>query len=167
MSLFENNDEKSSNKDFLMKKACNLANQNVLLGGGPFGCIITDNNDFIIGEGSNQVTLKNDPTLHAEIVAIRDACNKLKTFNLSGSTLYTSCEPCPMCLSAIYWARIDKVFYGNSRGDAKAIGFDDDFIYEEIGKKLDERKVQMVQLGENSAKKSFQLWCEKENKIKY
>lgn len=168
MSLFNNNeDENYSNDDFLMKKACHLANQNVLLGGGPFGCIITDSNGFTVGEGTNEVTLKNDPTLHAEIVAIRDACKKLKTFNLSGYTLYTSCEPCPMCLSAIYWARIDKVFYGNTRGDAKAIGFDDDLIYEEIGKKLDERKVQMVQCGEKSAKKSFQLWSEKEDKIEY
>ena len=166
MSLF-NNDENSSNEDFLMKRACHLANENVLLGGGPFGCIITDNNGFIIGEGTNQVTLKNDPTLHAEIVAIRDACKKLKTFNLSGCTLYTSCEPCPMCLSAIYWSRINKVFYGNTRDDAKAIGFDDDFIYNEIGKNIDERQIEMVQCDENSAKKSFQLWCEKEDKIKY
>ncbi len=166
MSLF-NNDDNSSNEDFIMKKACHLANENVLLGGGPFGCIITDNNDFIISEGTNQVTLKNDPTLHAEIVAIRNACKKLNTFNLSGYTLYTSCEPCPMCLSAIYWARINKVFYGNTREDAKAIGFDDDFIYEEVKKKLDERKLQMVQLCEDTAIKSFKLWCEKENKIKY
>jgi len=158
MSLRSNEEETSSIEDFLMKKACHLANKNVLLGGGPFGCIIIDNNDYIIGEGTNQVALKNDPTLHAEIVAIRNACKNLKTFNLTGSTLYTSCEPCPMCLSAIYWARIDKVFYGNTRDDAKTIGFDDDFIYGEIGKNIGERKVQMVQCYENYAKKSFQLY---------
>jgi tRNA(Arg) A34 adenosine deaminase TadA len=170
MSFIKKNDDEKSfinREDFYMKKACNLANKSVLLGGGPFGCVITDDNYFIVGKGSNQVTLLNDPTLHAEIVAIRDACKKLKTFNLSGCTLYTSCEPCPMCLSAIYWSRINKVFYGNTRDDAKAIGFDDEFIYNEIGKNIDERQIEMVQCDENSAKKSFQLWCEKEDKIKY
>ena len=150
-----------------MKEACQLAETSIQLGGGPFGCIITDSNDNIIGRGHNRVTIENDPTLHAEMVAIKDACRNQNTFNLSGATLYTSCEPCPMCLSAIYWARIDKVFYGNTRVDASNIGFDDSFIYEQVNKSIEERSLQMTQIGDEYAKKSFDAWKNYDKRIDY
>ncbi len=150
-----------------MKEACQLAETSIQLGGGPFGCIITDSNDNIIGTGHNRVTIENDPTLHAEMVAIKDACRNQNTFNLSGATLYTSCEPCPMCLSAIYWARIDKVFYGNTRVDASNIGFDDSFIYEQVNKSMEERSLQMTQIGNEDAKKSFDAWKNYDKRIDY
>ena len=150
-----------------MKKACDLAEISIIKGGGPFGCIITDSNDNIIGRGHNRVTIENDPTLHAEMVAIKDACNKKNTFNLSGFTLYTSCEPCPMCLSAIYWARIETVFYGNTRVDASNIGFDDSFIYEEVNKPIEERSIQIIQIGNEYAKKSFEAWKKYDKRIDY
>ena len=114
-----------------MKRAIELSINNIKNNGGPFGCVIVKNNQ-IIAEGVNRVTSSNDPTAHAEIVAIREACKKLNTFNLQGTDLYTSCEPCPMCLSAIYWSHIDKIFYGNSRDEAAEINFDDKFIYDEF-----------------------------------
>ena len=150
-----------------MKEACALAETSIQLGGGPFGCIITDSNDNIIGRGHNRVTIENDPTLHAEMVAIKDACRNQNTFNLSGATLYTSCEPCPMCLSAIYWARIDTVFYGNTRVDASNIGFDDSFIYEQVNKSIEERSLQMTQIGHEDAKKSFDAWKNYDKRIDY
>ena len=150
-----------------MKEACALAETSIQLGGGPFGCIIIDSNDNIIGRGHNRVTIDNDPTLHAEMVAIKNACRNQNTFNLSGATLYTSCEPCPMCLSAIYWARIDKVFYGNTRVDASNIGFDDSFIYEEVNKSMEERSLQMTQIGHEDAKKSFDAWKNYDKRIDY
>ena len=150
-----------------MKEACALAETSIQLGGGPFGCIITDSNDNIIGRGHNRVTIDNDPTLHAEMVAIKDACRNQNTFNLSGATLYTSCEPCPMCLSAIYWARIDTVFYGNTRVDASNIGFDDSFIYEQVNKSIEERSLQMTQIGDEYAKKSFDAWKNYDKRIDY
>ena len=150
-----------------MKEACSLAEKSIQIGGGPFGCIITDSNDNIIGTGHNRVTIENDPTLHAEMVAIKDACRNQNTFNLSGATLYTSCEPCPMCLSAIYWARIDTVFYGNTRVDASNIGFDDSFIYEEVNKSIEERSLQMTQIGHEDAKKSFDAWKNYDKRIDY
>ena len=150
-----------------MKEACDLAENSIQKGGGPFGCVITDSNNNIIGKGHNRVTIDNDPTLHAEIVAIKDACQNKNTFNLSGSTLYTSCEPCPMCLSAIYWARIDTVFYGNTRVDASNIGFDDSFIYEEVNKPIEERCIKMEQVGYDSAKKAFEIWKTFEKRIDY
>lgn len=155
------------NTTIFMKHASRLASQNVLEGGGPFGCVIADSTDYIVGQGCNRVTLNNDPTAHAEIMAIRDACKKLDTFSLKGYTLYTSCEPCPMCLSAIYWARIDRVYYGNTRKDAKAIGFDDDYIYDEIAKPLDEQKISITRCGEEYAKKSFAMWSNKYDKNEY
>ncbi len=114
-----------------MLDAIQLSKQNINEGGGPFGAIIVKEGQ-IIATGVNRVTNENDPTAHAEVKAIREACNKLKTFDLSGCTIYTSCEPCPMCLGAIYWAHIDKVFYGNNKSDARNIGFDDSFIYDEL-----------------------------------
>jgi len=155
------------NHELNMKKACDLATLNVMKGGGPFGAIITDKNFNIIAEGYNMVTINNDPTQHAEIVAIRNACKKLNNFKLDDCILYTSCEPCPMCLSAIYWSRINEVYYGNTREDAKNIGFDDDFIYNEISKNINERSIVMNVCENEYAKKSFNLWNVKIDKIEY
>lgn len=150
-----------------MKMACEIASENVMNGGGPFGCVIIDSCNNIVSKGKNMVTVLNDPTAHAEVVAIRNACTTLNTFNLKHYTLYTSCEPCPMCLSAIYWSRIDNIYYGNSRTDAKNIGFDDEFIYNELSKNIDDRKVKMKRCCETDAILSFQLWSNKKDKIKY
>tara|TARA_B100001123_G_C15257235_1_gene1005175 strand:- start:1008 stop:1481 length:474 start_codon:yes stop_codon:yes gene_type:complete len=149
-----------------MNRAIQLSINSVENGGGPFGSVIVKNNK-IISEGSNMVTLKNDPTAHGEIVAIRKACKKLKKFNLDGTELYTSCEPCPMCLSAIYWSHIDIVYYGNSRIDAAQIGFDDNFIYEEFSKNFNYRKIPLKQKMKNESKEAFSLWDKKIDKIKY
>ena len=149
-----------------MNRAIELSINNIKNNGGPFGCVIV-HNDKIIAEGVNRVTSSNDPTAHAEIVAIREACKKLNTFNLQGTQLYTSCEPCPMCLSAMYWAHIDKIFYGNSRNDAAKINFDDKFIYDEFKVKMSHRKIPLVQLSSDHAIKAFNLWEEEENKIRY
>ena len=153
------------NIDF-MKRAIELSIQNIKNNGGPFGCIIVKENK-IIAEGVNRVTFNNDPTAHAEIIAIRNACKKLNTFNLEKCELYTSCEPCPMCLSAIYWSHIDKIYYGNSRLDASKIGFDDDFIYNELNKDLSSRKIQMKQISQDEAKKAFLDWDKKIDKVEY
>ena len=153
-------------KNKFMLRAIELSIKSAQTIGGPFGSVIVKDNK-IISEGFNKVTLTNDPTAHGEIVAIREACNKLNTFKLSGCELYSSCEPCPMCLSAIYWSRIDKIFYANTRGDAKNIDFDDSFIYSEINKKMIDRKVQMIQMHRDDALKAFKIWDEKEDKIKY
>ena len=149
-----------------MRRAIELSIQNIKDNGGPFGCVIVKKNK-IIAEGINKVTCNNDPTAHAEIVAIRNACEKLNTFNLEECELYTSCEPCPMCLSAIYWSHINKIYFGNSRLDAAKIGFDDDFIYNELNKKLSSRKIQMKQINQGEAKKAFFDWEEKIDKIEY
>ena len=154
------------NSDFFMQKAIELSIKNIHNNGGPFGCVIVKNNK-IISEGVNGVTQKNDPTAHAEIVAIRNACKKLNTFDLSGCELYTSCEPCPMCLSAIYWSHIDLVYYGNSRENAAEIQFDDKFIYDEMKKDINERKIPLKQILKDEAIKAFNLWAETENKTKY
>ena len=134
--------------------------------GGPFGAVIVKDGE-IIARGYNQVTSKNDPTAHAEIVAIREACQKLNTFDLSGCQLYSSCEPCPMCLSAVYWAHIDAVYYANTKEDASAIGFDDNFIYQELAKPKNQRKLKMKQILRNEAYEVFQAWQEKADKISY
>lgn len=134
--------------------------------GGPFGCVIVKNG-IVIAEGANAVTSTNDPTAHAEVVAIREACKILGSFQLKGCILYTSCEPCPMCLGAIYWARPTKVYYASTKSDAKAIGFDDHFIYEEIMKKFCDRFIPFEQIQSEHAKTAFQEWTEKENKIEY
>ena len=154
------------NSDFFMQKAIALSIKNIHNNGGPFGCVIVKNNK-IISEGVNGVTQNNDPTAHAEIVAIRNACKKLNTFDLSGCELYTSCEPCPMCLSAIYWSHIDLVYYGNSRENAAEIQFDDKFIYDEMKKDINERKIPLKQILKDEAIKAFNLWAETEDKTKY
>jgi guanine deaminase len=153
-------------KNKFMIKAIELSIKSAETIGGPFGCVIVKDNK-IISEGSNKVTSMNDPTAHGEIVAIREACLKLNTFNLSGCELYSSCEPCPMCLSAIYWSHIDKIFYANTRNDAKNIDFDDSFIYSEINKKIEDRKIQMTQMLRDEALKAFKIWNTKVDKIKY
>jgi len=153
-------------KNKFMLKAIELSIKSAETTGGPFGCVIVKDNK-IISEGSNKVTSTNDPTAHGEIVAIREACLKLNTFNLSRCELYSTCEPCPMCLSAIYWSHIDKIFYANTRDDAKNIDFDDSFIYSEINKKIEDRKIQMIQMHRDEALKAFKIWGEKVNKIKY
>lgn len=134
--------------------------------GGPFGCVIVKDGK-IIGEGYNQVTSTNDPTAHAEVVAIRNACKNLNTFQLDGCEVYTSCEPCPMCLGAIYWARPDKIFFANTRQDAADIGFDDSFIYDEIGEELSARKIPMIALGRTEALQVFEAWKNKTDKKEY
>ena len=155
-----------SQKNIFMMRAIELSIKSVKSTGGPFGSVIVKNNK-IVAEGSNKVTMNNDPTAHGEIVAIRDACQKLNTFNLSGCDLYSSCEPCPMCLSAIYWSRIENIFYANTRIDARSIDFDDSFIYSEINKDLDNRKIKMHQMHRDEALEAFKIWDNKEDKIKY
>lgn len=150
-----------------MREAIRLSIQMMRKGkGGPFGAIVVSGNK-IAGRGWNQVTSINDPTAHAEIVAIRDACRRLKTFSLEGCELYTSCEPCPMCLSAIYWARIDCVFYGNTRNDAAKIAFDDEALYREVGLPIRKRKLKMKRLLRNEALAAFKEWEKKVDKILY
>ena len=153
-------------KNEFMKRAIELSVESINKGGGPFGSVIVKDNK-IIAEGSNKVTPTNDPTAHGEIVAIRDACKKLNNFNLSGCELYSNCEPCPMCLSAIYWARINKIFFANTREDARKIDFDDSLIYSEFKKNINERKIPMVQIMRDEALKAFQLWDKKKDKVKY
>lgn len=149
-----------------MREAIRLANESVERGGGPFGAVIVKDGEIVAGS-SNSVTIDNDPTAHAEVNTIRKACQKLRTFDLSGCTIYTSCEPCPMCLGAIYWARIGKIFYGNTRKDARDIDFADDFIYEELELPLEKRTVPIKQLLRDEALKTFRLWTEKTDKIEY
>ena len=153
-------------KNKYMQKAIELSIESVNNGGGPFGCVIVNDNK-IIAEGSNKVTSTNDPTAHGEIVAIRQACKNLNNFNLSGCELYSTCEPCPMCLSAIYWARIEKIYYANTREDAQKIDFDDSLIYTELQKNIDKRKIPMIQIMRNEALKAFELWDKKKDKVKY
>ena len=149
-----------------MLRAIELSLKSVRSNGGPFGCVIVKNNQ-IISEGSNEVTKKTDPTAHAEIVTIRNACKKLNSFNLKGTQIFTSCEPCPMCLSAIYWSHIDKIFYANTRIDAAKIGFDDNFIYDELNLELSKRKIPLKQINQSEAIKAFKEWELKPDKIKY
>ena len=149
-----------------MLRAIELSIQSAKTKGGPFGCVIVKDNK-IIAEGFNQVTSNNDPTAHAEIVAIRNACKELNDFNLSECVLYTSCEPCPMCLSAIYWSHVDNIYYANTRMDAKDIDFDDSFIYSEVKKDISERKIKMIQINRDEALEAFKIWQNKEDKIKY
>jgi guanine deaminase len=153
-------------EDF-MRRAIALSREKMEQGaGGPFGAVIVKDGQ-IIAEGFNQVTSRNDPTAHAEVVAIRAACTALGSFSLRGSEIYTSCEPCPMCLAAIYWARIDRIFYGNERGDAARIGFDDDFLYREIALPLEARSIATTQLLAGEAHEVFAAWDLKPDKTPY
>ena len=153
-------------KNEFMKRAIDLSIESVNKGGGPFGCVIVKG-EKIVSEGSNKVTSTNDPTAHGEIVAIRDACKKLNNFSLSGCELYSSCEPCPLCLSGIYWARINKIYYANTREDARKIDFDDSLIYSELQKNIEKRKIPTVQMMREEALKAFELWDKKTDKVKY
>ena len=152
--------------DQLMREAIRLSRENIANGGGPFGAVIARDGE-IIATGVNRVTAENDPTAHAEVSAIRRAAQVLGTFNLSGCEIFTSCEPCPMCLGAIYWAHIDKVYYANTKDDAKAIGFDDSFIYDELALPRDGRKLPAEAIMRNEAIKAFEEWAAKEDKTEY
>ena len=153
-------------KNKFMTKAIELSIKSVDSGTGPFGSVIVKDNK-IISEGFNIVTSSNDPTSHAEIVAIRNACKSLNNFALNDCDLYTTCEPCPMCLSAIYWARIDRIYYANTRKDAQKIDFSDSMIYEELNKTIKDRKIPMHQMMREEAIKAFELWDKKTDKVKY
>ena len=155
-----------SDKEF-MQEAIGLSIDNVKSGkGGPFGAVVVKDGK-IIARAANSVTQQNDPTAHAEVNAIREACRVLNTFQLNGCEIYTSCEPCPMCLGAIYWSRPDKVYYANTKKDAAAINFDDDFIYREIAKPLHEREMKFVQLSREEALVAFDEWTKKNDKVEY
>lgn len=147
-----------------MDRAIELANIST---GGPFGAVIVNEEGKVIGEGHNEVTVNNDPTAHAEVVAIRRACANISNFNLEKCTIYTSCEPCPMCLSACYWARLNKIYYCNTREDAANIGFSDDFIYNEFEKKTNERYIPIIKVNNTEAIKTFERWAKNEKKIEY
>ena len=154
-------------KKGFMREAIRLSIENVRAGnGGPFGAVIVKDGK-IIARGFNQVTSSNDPTAHAEVVAIREACKVLNSFQLDDCEIYTSCEPCPMCLGAIYWARPSKMYYANTKKDAANIGFDDQFIYEELDLPLDKRQLAAEQLLQDEAIVAFKEWEEKTNKIEY
>ncbi len=153
-------------RKIFMRKAIELAVENVRQGGGPFGAVITRNGE-IVATGVNRVTARHDPTAHAEISAIRAACEKLNTFDLSGCEIYTSCEPCPMCLGAIYWAHLDKIYYGCNKDDAAAAGFDDSFIYNELSLSPDRRNKPAEILLPEEAIEAFRAWNVKTDKIAY
>lgn len=150
-----------------MEKAIALATENVTSGrGGPFGAVIVRNGE-IIATGANRVTATNDPTAHGEIVAIRNACSALESFQLTGCDIYTSCEPCPMCLAAIYWARCDAIFYGSCAADAAAAGFDDAFLYEELKRPINQRRIPTFNLLREKAISSFDAWRTQAGRIDY
>ncbi|HWB33206.1 MAG TPA: nucleoside deaminase [Acidobacteriaceae bacterium] len=150
-----------------MRQAIALATRNVESGaGGPFGCVVVRDGQ-IIATGVNQVTAANDPTAHAEVVAIRAACKALGSFQLTGCTVYTSCEPCPMCLAALYWSRCDAIYFGNTAADAAAAGFDDSFLYTEVAKPIDQRSIPTARLLGDEAIESFDRWRASTHKIEY
>lgn len=149
-----------------MRRAIALAVENVANGGGPFGAVIARDGE-IVAEGVNRVTANHDPTAHAEVSAIRTACSQLQTFDLTGCEIYTSCEPCPMCLGAIYWAHLDRIYYGANQHDAAAINFDDAFIYRELAVPVEEREKQMTALLPDEALAAFEAWRQKADKVEY
>ena len=149
-----------------MQKAIELSIESINSGGGPFGSVIVKDNK-IISEGMNRVTVNNDPTAHGEIVAIRAATKVLNDFNLKGCELYTSTEPCPMCYSAIFWSRIDKIYYANTKEDAQRVDFDDSLIYSELQQSINKRKIPMIQLMRKEALVAFELWDKKTDKVEY
>lgn len=153
-------------KEELMRMAINLSIDNVNNGGGPFGAVIARQGE-VIATGVNRVTANNDPTAHAEVSAIRAAAQKLGRFDLSDCEIFTSCEPCPMCLGAIYWAHINKVYYGNTKSDAKDIGFDDSFIYDELDLPKDRRRLPSEEFMRSDALEAFRLWNDKTDKVEY
>lgn len=164
-SLLDNHNSTIMNKVF-MQKAIDLAIENIKNGGGPFGAVITKNSE-IIATGVNRVTANNDPTAHAEVCAIRNACNTLQSFSLEGCEIYSSCEPCPMCLGAIYWAHIDKLYYACNKDDAADAGFDDSFIYKELELRREDRNLQSEILLPQEAKIVFETWKQQDDKTEY
>jgi tRNA(Arg) A34 adenosine deaminase TadA len=159
--------EMTERDKYFMKRAIQMAEKGIdSNAGGPFGCVIVKD-DKIIAEGFNRVTSTNDPTAHAEVVAIRKACRKLKSFQLDDCVIYTSCEPCPMCFGAIYWARPKMVYFACTKKDAAKINFDDQFIYDELEKKINDRDIQFVRLMRKDALPVFDKWAKKSNKTKY
>lgn len=149
-----------------MQQAIDLSIENVANDGGPFGAVIVRDGE-VIATGTNRVTATCDPTAHAEVSAIRAACAKLGDFKLAGCTIYSSCEPCPMCLSALYWAGVERIFYGNTKEDAKAINFDDSFIYDQIALDYSERSIPCINIMREQALAGFKAWSDKEDKILY
>ena len=149
-----------------MRVAIRLSVESVSRGGGPFGAVIVKDGEIIAAQ-ANSVTIDNDPTAHAEVNAIREACQSLRTFDLDGCVIYTSCEPCPMCLGALYWAGIDKIYYANTRQDASDAGFADDHIYEELSKPISKRDIPHIQLLHDEAQAGFRAWAEKDDRMEY
>jgi guanine deaminase len=159
-------EDQNKHQEF-MRIAIEYSERNVLESlGGPFGAVVVKDGEIIAASG-NKVTSTNDPTAHAEVSAIRLACEKLNTFDLKGCVIYTSCEPCPMCLSAIYWARIDQVYYANTKVDAAEIGFDDKFIYDELDKAMEDRALPIVQMMRDEGLEAFKLWNQSAMKVEY
>lgn len=149
-----------------LKMAAKLSEENVKNGGGPFGAVIVKDGE-VVATGVNRVTANNDPTAHAEVSAIREACKKLGSFKLDGCTIYSSCEPCPMCLSALYWAGVKAIIYGNTKEDADAIGFGDKFIYEEIDRQPSQRSIPCYHIANPYTPTAFKMWTEKTDKVEY
>ena len=156
----------TSEDEKFMQQAIDLSIESVANGGGPFGAVIVRDGE-VIATGTNRVTATCDPTAHAEVSAIRAACAKLKEFKLSGCTIYSSCEPCPMCLSALYWAGVERIFYGNTKSDAKAINFDDSFIYDQIALDYSKRSIPCINIMRDKALEGFRAGSEKEDKVLY
>lgn len=153
-------------RDYVMDKAIELSLKGVRKGGGPFGAVIVKDGN-VVGAAHNMVTLCNDPTAHAEVMAIRNACKTLQTFSLSGCVLYSSCEPCPMCLAAAYWANIGEIVYANDREQAEDVGFSDKFIYDEFSKVNNERKIKMTKVNDSEALRAFEEWDKNVYKVRY
>lgn len=162
---FDNKLDADFNPEF-MEMAARISSDNIDRGGGPFGAVIVRDGE-VIATGANCVTLNNDPTAHAEVTAVRNACGKLHTFQLTGCVVYSSCEPCPMCLSALYWAGVKKIYYGNTQEDADHIDFSDKFIYEELAKRKTERTIPSIHVRNATALKAFEKWMNKVDKTPY
>ncbi len=158
--------EISENDARFMELAIKLSEENIDTGGGPFGAVIVRDGE-VISTGANRVVPNCDPTAHAEILAIRNACQKLNSFQLDGCTVYSSCEPCPMCLSALYWAGVDRICYGNTKADAKAINFDDSFIYDQLDLDYSHRSIKCEHFFRAKAQKAFRKWADKSDKVEY
>lgn len=153
-------------REELMREAIRLSEENVVNGGGPFGAVIARDGE-IVATGVNRVTANHDPTAHAEVSAIRAACERLNTFDLRGCEIYSSCEPCPMCLGAIYWAHLDRLYFGNNKEDARRVGFDDSFIYDEMALPLGRRRLRSEVMLDKEAIKAFRMWNDKPDKTEY
>lgn len=164
-SLPESTEYSAEDRDF-MQRAIELSIRNIDQGGGPFGAVIVRNGK-VVAEGANRVVPNNDPTAHAEVVAIRNACRELNTFDLGGCTVYSSCEPCPMCLSALYWAGVERICYANTKHDAAAIDFDDSFIYDQLRLDYDQRSIRCEHFMRREALEAFEHWRDKTDKIEY